>query len=238
MMTQDIVETYLNDGVLMMFAAPVDPAFKRDAMDSSLYAQLAASKQHDRFTHYREWQTTLLKAMTTFGWLRLDLSDKHGIADETFVVADRLRELLPDSLSALRGETLDRLLASLCATHASKIAQVMVAQNVQVTPCKPDAQTGALSNPQPVFSVVLQVAFVLPSRQKVLLCVAFETLEPVAANPFAQRLTKSRLVGEVRSFGFVGTLDDLRYAQFRERVDAALAGKRAGLSHAIKGLEP
>ncbi|NBB10788.1 hypothetical protein [Pseudomonas sp. SLFW] len=238
MMTQDIVETYLNDGVLMMFAAPVDQAFKRDVMDSSLYAQLAAGKQFDRFTHYREWQTTLLKAMTTFGWLRLDLSDKHGITDETFVVADRLRELLPDSFAFLRGKKLDTFLASLCVTHASKIAQVMVAQDAQVAASPSGSKAGNASCAEPVSSVVLQVAFVLPSRQKVLLCVAFETLEPVAANPFAQRLTKSRLVGEVRSFGFVGTLDDLRYAQFRERVDAALAGKRAGLSHAIQEVEP
>ncbi|MFJ5298316.1 hypothetical protein ACIQAL_17495 [Pseudomonas sp. NPDC088368] len=230
-MTQEIMETYLNDGVLMVFTPPVDEAFKRDAMDSSLYVQLAASKQFDRFTHYHEWQTTLIKALATFGWVRLDLTDNQGMDGETFSVTDMLRKLLPEPLRNLRGEKLDKLFAWLFTAEASDVAKTMVKRRVRTSAGAP-----AANPPEYVSSVVLQVAFLLPSRQKVLLCVAFETQETLDPNLLAQRLLKSQLVGEVRSFGFVGMLDDLRYSLYRERVDTALTDKRTSLCSPVKGL--
>lgn len=230
-MTQGIMETYLNDGVLMVFTPPVDQAFKRDAMDSSLYVQLAASKQFDRFTHYHEWQTTLIKALATFGWMRLDLMDNEGLHGETFSVSDLLRRLTPEPLRNLPGERLDKLFTWLFSTEAGQVASAMVRR-------KPQSLTVNLAPSQAggVTSVVLQVAFLLPSRQKVLLCVAFETQESLGSNLLPQRLLTSQLVGEVRSFGFVGMLDDLRYSLYRERVDTALADKRASHCSTVKGL--
>lgn len=231
MMTQEIVETYLNDGVLMIFSPPVNQDFKRDALDSSLYVQLAASKQFNKFTHYREWQATLIKGFAAFGWVRLDLMDHQGMDGETFAVSDMLLRWVPDSFRTLRGEKLDKLFAWLVTAEAGQVVDAMVERrpHTPTDDSKPD-------QPEFVSSVVLQIAFLLPSRQKILLCVAFETLQFVAPNLLAQRLLKSQLVGEVKFFGFVGMLDDLRYSLYRERIDSALADKRATLSFPVRGI--
>lgn len=229
-MTQEAVETYMNDGLLMIFAAPMEPGLKRDVMDCSLYAQLAATRQFSKFSHYRDWRATLIKALAAFGWLRLDLADKQGTTGETVAIADVLRELLPDALSEWRGERLDKLLASLLNTTGNQPANALVERCVAVSSNKRESEHATQAEAQSVTSVVLQIGFVLPSREMVLLCVAFDTLEAVGVNPFAQRLTTSQLLGDLRSFAFVGVLDDLRYGQFRQRIHTALADKRATLS--------
>lgn len=235
-MSQEVVETYLNDGALMMFAGSVDQAFKHDALNSCLYAQLSASKQFNKFTNYREWQTTLIKALTTFGWLRLDLADSQSVESEGFVVSNRLRELLPKSISHLSGATLDRLLTWLFTPEASKVAKVMIKRLEPVVSHENATSTEMPAPLAPVYSVVLQVAFLMPSRQQTLLCIAFETQQDISSDLFDQHLNIGKLVSDVRSFAFIGTLDDMRYSQYRERIDTALADRRDLLSFPIKGL--
>lgn len=233
-MNQEAVETYLNDGLLMVFVAPVDPSLRRDVMDCSLYTQLAAARQFSKFTDYRDWQTTLIKALAAFGWLRLDLADKQGTSGETLAIAEVLSELLPDALSDWRGERLDNLLASLFQAPGNDVAAAIIERCVEVTAPQTDTRNAIQAHAEPLSSVVLQIGFVLPTREMVLLCVAFETLETVDANPFAQRLMNSHLAGDFRAFAFVGVLDDLRYSPFRQRIDKALAEKRAALCFPCK----
>lgn len=233
-MSQEAVETYLNDGVLMIFVAPVDQSLKSDVLDCSLYTQLAAARQFNKFTHHRDWQTTLVKALAAFGWLRLDLAEKREAKGESVDVAQALRELLPDALDEWRGERLDNLLASVLDVADGNIVEALKERCIEVAANDTVVLTATGDEPEAVTSVVLQIGFVLPSRAMVLLCVAFDTLEGIDANPFAQRLEPSRLIGEFRSFAFVGVLDDLRYSLFRQRVDTALAEKRAQLSFPVR----
>ncbi|WP_133750850.1 hypothetical protein [Pseudomonas sp. LP_7_YM] len=220
--------------MLLVFVAPVDQSLQRDVLDCSLYTQLAANRQFNKFTHYRDWQATLIKALAAFGWLRLDFAEKREAKSESVVVARVLHELLPDALDQWRGERLDNVLASIFDVADDNVLKALHERCVEVAASNTSARTATAEEPEVVTSVVLQIGFVLPSREMILLCMAFDTLERVGANPFAQRLEPGRLVGEFRSFAFVGVLDDLRYSLFRQRVDTALAEKRAQLSLPVR----
>lgn len=55
----------VNAGCLLFFQ---DHPSTRDVVDSTLYAQLAASSEHSRFTTYPVWKKTWLKAASAVGW--------------------------------------------------------------------------------------------------------------------------------------------------------------------------
>lgn len=55
----------VNAGCLLFFH---DRPQNRDVVDSTLYAQLAASSEHSRFTTYPLWKKTWLKAALELGW--------------------------------------------------------------------------------------------------------------------------------------------------------------------------
>ena len=222
-MIRKIDDMYVNGGVCTLVAGAVDPGFKNDAIDCGLYVQLAASKQFDRFTHFHDWQAALIKALTAFGWLRLDFTSQLQPLSAPSVVADLMGTALANALDGVRVEQMDQEFATQLTRQCAEAADALVENSVQ------------LSRSDGVSSVVLQLALLLPSRQMVLLGLAFETLETIESNPFAQRLDKQSLIGDLKSFVFVGTLDDLRYAQYRQRISEALEHRRSRLCVPFKG---
>jgi len=222
-MTHKIEQAYLNGAVLTLLATPVNQSFKDDALDCGLYVQLAASKQFDRFTHFQDWQTILIKALTAFGWVRLDFANQQQPISESIVVANLMREALSESLGSVGEEQLDQVFATRLTGLCAEASKAVVENSVQI------------SRHHDVSSVVLQLALLLPSRQMALLCMAFETREIIGPNPFTQSLAKGSLIGDLKSFAFVGTLDDLRYTAYRQRISEALDDRRSGLRFAVRG---
>ena len=238
MMTRETAETYLNDGLLTVFIEPGDQALMLDVNDCCLYTQLAAAKQFSKFTQYRDWQDTLVKALAAFGWIRLDLVDEPLTQRDSVVISEVLGQLLPDALSGWHADKLDGFLASLLTASDNKASRAIIEQCVKVTPGQLASDWGSPNEPKSSTSVVLQIAFVLPSREMVHVCMAYQTLETLEVNPFAQRLNTQQLVGDLKTLVFVGLLDDVRYAQFRKKIGVALAEKRAQLSFQIVGQQP
>ncbi|RMS63129.1 hypothetical protein ALP63_04449, partial [Pseudomonas syringae pv. aceris] len=68
-MKQELDAVVVNAGCLMFFPEPQRVALKNDVLDSMLYVQLAASKQHSKFAEPEKWNETRLTAAQRFGWL-------------------------------------------------------------------------------------------------------------------------------------------------------------------------
>lgn len=119
-MTYKIEEAYLNGAVLTLLPSTVNQSFKDDALDCGLYVQLAASKQIDRFTHFQDWQAILIKALTAFGWIRLDFANQQQPISESIVVANLMRESLSESSTAWWNSSWIRFLQPCCRGFALK----------------------------------------------------------------------------------------------------------------------
>ncbi|KPY54744.1 Uncharacterized protein ALO48_00023 [Pseudomonas syringae pv. rhaphiolepidis] len=68
-MKQELDAAVVNAGCLLFFPTSQQVAPKNDVLDSMLYVQLAASKQHPRFAEFGKWNETRLAAALRFGWV-------------------------------------------------------------------------------------------------------------------------------------------------------------------------
>lgn len=235
-MKQNIYAAYINGPELLVFTDSTHDRIKQDVMASTLYAQLAADRQFNKFTHHRQWQAALLKARHTFGWLRLDLESVEGgwVDSPTFSPLDIINELLPARQNPWPAATLEHLTASLFASPQTAPAAALLKHSLCRSVEADCHDTGAVIA---TASVVLQMGVVLPGAEKVSICVAFETTEPIAENPFAQRFSRHSLVGDIKCWRLIDVLDDLRYSPFRQRITEALQDRREELILPIDGLE-
>lgn len=232
-MNQDVTRIYINGAELIVFLDAAQSTVKEDILASTLYAQLAADKQIDKFTDCSNWHATLLKALATFGWLRLELngSESDFPESDTFTPVDLFSELLPEVLANWRGKKLKDLLSLLLSSPLSERALALRDRSLLITET---LSTDLAATATTVSSALLQISFVLATGEKVSLCVAFKTNETLAENPFTQSFSRLRLVGEINCFRLIGKLDDLRYALFRHKINGALSERRE-LSFAVEG---
>jgi hypothetical protein len=232
-MNQEVTRIYINGAELVVFLDAAESTVKEDILASTLYAQLAADKQIDRFTDCSSWHATLLKALSTFGWLRLELKGSEGDCPEsdTFTPVDLFSELLPEVLANWRGKKLEDVLNLLFCSPLSDRALALRERSLLITDTLP---TDSAGNATTVSTVLMQLGFVLPTGEKVSLCVAFKTNETLAENPFTQSFSRLRLVGQINCSRLIGKLDDLRYALFRHKINVALSERRE-LSFAVEG---
>lgn len=233
-MNQEVTRIYINGAELVVFLDAAESTVKEDILASTLYAQLAADKQIDKFTDCSGWHATLLKALATFGWLRLELKGSEGDCPEsdTFTPVDLFSALLPEALASWRGKKLENLLNLLFCSPLSDRALALRERSLLITDTLPTDSAGSATT---VSTALMQISFVLPTGEKVSLCVAFKTNETLAENPFTQSFAKLERVGEITCFRLIGKLDDLRYALFRHKINGALSERRDELSFAVQG---
>lgn len=62
-------EAYVGAGSLVFFSPRLNGQLKQDVIYSSLLAQLAANKKHNRFNETDDWYTFYNKIMTQLGWI-------------------------------------------------------------------------------------------------------------------------------------------------------------------------
>ncbi|KQQ54921.1 hypothetical protein ASF84_16545 [Pseudomonas sp. Leaf127] len=104
-------EVIVNAGCLMFFQGV--PGC-RDILDSTLYAQLSASKKYSRFTDYPRWQQTWLKSARRFGW-KLLASESYEQAVPCLQAGN-----LWDWVSALCPSSVDPALLDNCRVALSR----------------------------------------------------------------------------------------------------------------------
>lgn len=233
-MSQEASGVYINGAELLVFLDPADSPNKPDVLASTLYSQLATDKQSHKFTDCSKWHATLLKVLATFGWLRLELKGDEGDCPKsgTFIPVDIFSALLPNMLEAWRGKKLEDLLSLLFSPPLNDRAVALRDRSIWTADTSsPDKS----AEPTPVSTALMQIGFVLPTGEKVSLCVAFSTSETLAENPFTQPFSRHRLVGEIKCFCLTSKLDDLRYSLFRHKINEALNERRGELSLVVEG---
>lgn len=79
-------QAYVNAGSLVIFSSRLTGQQKQDVLFSSLLAQLAANKKHDRFTDAENWYKFYTDVMGQLGWImpqNLQFSKYESLSDFT-----------------------------------------------------------------------------------------------------------------------------------------------------------
>ncbi len=228
-MKQELDAVVVNAGCLMFFPEPQRVSLKNDVLDSMLYVQLAASKQHSKFAEPEKWNETRLAAAQRFGWLpSANEHTSQPLPEESvetvwscmtralapFVPAETLRHaeafmrkvgnqsFTNEALHLLRSQTLQSGL-----NHAGKL---------QV-------------------SVLLQLAFVDTRQNLKLAQFQFATRQPLSSGFLFEVIEPTSVYGNIAVTVYAMQLFEQVYSQFRDGIDTALSSKRAGLIMSLGG---
>jgi hypothetical protein len=68
-MNQGLINGHVNAGCMLFMPDACTGLQKKDTLDCTLYAQLAATKKHSRFAETEQWSQIFLAAMVRFGWV-------------------------------------------------------------------------------------------------------------------------------------------------------------------------
>ena len=230
-MAHEGLEVCINGSQLLVFTGLPDLSMKDDVLDSTLYTQLAANQQAGKFDDFQKWQDILFKALSSFGWVRLDTANfDEALACDTFMPAELLSELLLASLQQAQGENLRMVLTQLFSSPDNSQAAGMLKQGMLQTLMSRDAA----GNELPVSAFVMQLGIVSPTWEKVALHLAFQTREPLDENPFNQRFSTHQLMGNLEYSRLVCKFDDIRYLPMRGPVRKALQDKKPRLLHSVR----
>jgi hypothetical protein len=219
-MAKELLEVRVNGSELLVLRGCPDQAMSDDMMASTLYTQLAADHQFNKFDTFSKWQDILLNASSKFGWMRLDVTDTQERTETTGTLtpADVFGALLPASLAHWQGDPLRSLFTQLCTAPANGEAFRLLKQGMLRTSSFGDACT-----------VVMRLSFMGPTGERVSLCLAFETRETPVENPFNQCFSRHQLIGNMMCSRVIAQFDGIRYAPLRTRVKKALQTKQPGL---------
>ena len=110
------VSGFVNDGSLVCFTTNVTPKLKQDILYSTLLAQLAANKKHDRFNDTEHWYKFYTDVMGKVGWVLQGFKfDEYQSSQSDFKISQITLELLSDligpdaELMTVVKETIDNL---------------------------------------------------------------------------------------------------------------------------------
>jgi len=105
---------YVDLGSLVSFVSGISPLNKQDVLNSTLLAQLAANKAHDRWSDTESWYKFYVNVLEKVGWVLSDFNftEYHG-ASQSFtvdkVVLEILRAIASGSQEEVIQETIDAL---------------------------------------------------------------------------------------------------------------------------------
>lgn len=229
-MAHEVLEVCINGSQLLVFTGNPDQSMKDDVLDSTLYTQLAANQQAEKFDDFPKWQDILLNALSKFGWLRLDTTNvDEAPACDTFIPAKLFTELLPAPLQQAQGENVRMALTQLFSSPANAQAAGVLKQGMLQT----SMSKGASGDDLPVSAFVMQLGIVLPTWEKVSLHLAFQTREPSDDNPFNQCFSTHQLIGNLTYSRLVCKFDEIRYLPMRGPVSKALKDKKPRMLHPV-----
>jgi hypothetical protein len=228
-MKQELDAVVVNAGCLMFFPEPQRVALKNDVLDSMLYVQLAASKQHSKFAEPEKWNETRLTAAQRFGWLPSaseHISQPLPEDSAETVWSCMVRALAPwvSAETLLRAEAFMRRAGS--QSVASEALHLLRSQTVQ---------SGLNHSGKLQVSVVLQLAFV-DTRQKLkLVQLQFATRQPLSSGFLFEVIEPKSVYGNIAVTVHAMQLFEQVYSQFRDGIDTALSSKRACLIMPLGG---
>ncbi|AAY39442.1 MULTISPECIES: hypothetical protein [Pseudomonas] len=228
-MKQELDAVVVNAGCLMFFPEPQPVSLKNDVLDSMLYVQLAASKQHSKFAEPEKWNETRLAAAQRFGWL--PSANEHVSqplpAESAETVWSCMARALAPFVSAdtlLQAESFMRRVGN--QSVGSEALDLLRSQSVQ---------SGLNHAGRLQVSVVLQMAFVDTRQNLKLAQFQFATRQPLPSAFLFEVIEPKNIYGNIAVTVYAMQLFEQVYSQFRDGIDTALSSKRAGLIMSLGG---
>lgn len=105
---------YVNNGSLVTFVDGISAQHKKDVLNSTLLAQLAATKKYDRYKDTEAWYKFYIDTLEKIGWVAQSFSfSEYQVSGSTFtvdkVVLDVLKAIASENEMAVVQETLKAL---------------------------------------------------------------------------------------------------------------------------------
>ncbi|MQQ37916.1 hypothetical protein GE543_27160 [Pseudomonas sp. SZ57] len=228
-MKQELDAVVVNAGCLMFFPEPQRVALKNDVLDSMLYVQLAASKQHSKFAEAEKWNETRLAAAQRFGWLPS--------------ASEHISQPLPPESAETAWSCMARALAPFVSAdtllHAEAFMRRAGNQSVASEALhllrSQTVQSGLNHAGRLQVSVVLQLAFVDIRQNLKLAQFQFATRQPLSSGFLFEVIEPNSVYGNIAVTVYAMQLFEQVYSQFRDGIDTALSSKRAGLIMPLGG---
>ncbi|KPY90366.1 hypothetical protein RA263_04115 [Pseudomonas syringae pv. tagetis] len=228
-MKQELDAVVVNAGCVLFFSAAQQAASKNDVLDSLLYVQLAASKQHPKFAEFEKWNETRLAAALRFGWVlnaSEHVSEPLRVGDAWTIWSCMAQALTP----SLPPEVLQRaevLMRKVCNQRVSDTALRLLRNQT--------LQSGLNHAGKLQVNVVLQLGFVDAQRNLTLAQLNVATRQPLSSGFLFEVLEPQSIYGNVAVTVYAMQLLEQLYSRFRESIDTALSSKRAGLIMSLGG---
>lgn len=233
-MHQGMIETQVSAGCVLFMHRDCTDLQKSDAADCVLYAQLAATKKHPRFTASSAWNDTWLAAFIRFGWalnthesLSRPARDLGPGSVWTWLTSNwplfMPSDMLADSESALRRSVSSQPTqpaVELLARHAIEPAVALDSG---------DRQHGQ--------KVMLQFGFLNADARLSVALVSFTHRTALKNDFLFETLHPADIVGNIDLRFYSLRLMDLVYTPLRKNVSQALENRRPTLVCALAGAD-
>jgi hypothetical protein len=204
---------YVDAGNLAPFVSALPALYQSDILDSTLLAQLAADKKYSRFDETGRWQEVYTSTLGQLYWHITSFSHRqHVPTEEMFsledLVLDSLRKIATAAELSLVKETIGRFKAL-----SDDDERVLVYAEF--------THSGRI--------VDLQVSVADRSSRQGSVSIVFETDQEIMRNLFEERFCVAKLVGEIRIWSMIATLNEESYGKIRQNVIEKLGSKRDSL---------
>ncbi|HEX8595475.1 MAG TPA: hypothetical protein VF682_19700 [Pseudomonas sp.] len=228
-------DSFIDGCGLFLFSEAVSPEFKEDVLTATLYGQLAASFQHDKFGETQAWLHTYFSALNTFSCLirsrdvqsvPLDINDSTWSYTATRLAKRVSPALLKRAESALK--------AIFKGSEASPVGKLLVAQTTQGLPLEeaPQPKSGQLipalddTQEKQLHNVVLLLGFIDSEPVVDMVILAFKTGLPVDEVPLSRLFEPGGNIGNLEIAVVAAELDQHGFGYLRKDLMAKLGARR------------
>lgn len=221
-------------GCLLFIPATCTQQDKEDALNSTLYMQLAASKKHSRFTEFAQWDDTFVRASIAFGWqLKGNVNLRQTPPDiGPRTLWDWIKADLPSFIPAEVLMSAQAQIRHCYLTDPDQSAIRLYADQVQQrTPL-----SSSLSGDQDQHghtacktNVSLQLGFLSPDSALCMIGVSFTSLMPLEPDFMFQPIAAHNLWGDIELTFYALRNQEQEFSRNRSLISAALVSRREAL---------
>lgn len=233
-MKHGLLSAQVSAGCMLFIHRDCTVQLRDDTADCLLYAQLAATKKHDRFAASVSWSETWVAAMTRFGYVLTHSECVSRSARElsTKTVWDWPSGHLPAFFSHELFSEAGRLARRALEAAANQPAFGLLTR--QALEAVPQVDQPLLQRQQ---KVVVQLAVLGPASDLSLVTLTYTSRHPLSADFLFEPLPANDVIGNVEMRFYSMSMMEPVYASLRKPIREALADKRAGLCYAIEDVD-